>query len=196
MGSMRTGGVKGGPRMARLRWSWLGLGMLAQCLLAPVAAQEEPGPKAFVGNKPRVIETEGDGTLRLLADSCEIYGPELEYMLEDRALGYWHQTSDYCVWKLKAARGGTFAVLIEWSCAPESANNAFELKVGESRLRNRVPSSGSWQRHRWGSFGYVELKRGEQTVTIRPLPGIHRALMDLREVRLVPVVEPPQPDAE
>lgn len=161
---------------------------------ATLAVAEEPStrpaPKQFEGNDPRLIETDRDGTLSLPASACEVYGPELEYMPEDRALGYWHQVSDYCVWKLDVARAGRYAVLIEWSCAIESAGNSFELLVDEARMTNTVPTSGSWQRHRWAQFGEVEISRGQHELTIRPLPEIRRALMDLREVKLVPIVEP------
>lgn len=177
---------------------WMGLGLLAVGLgmVEMARAQQAEEPKFFEGNEPRPIEMQRDGTMSLPASACEVYGPELEYMLEDRALGYWHQTSDYCSWRLRGARPGRYVILIEWSCAPESAGNAFELTAGAARLTNRVPSSGNWQTHRWGVFGEIELERDDQVLTVRPLPGIRRALMDLREVRLVPVIEPRMPIEE
>lgn len=157
--------------------------------LAVPAAAERPEPKRFEGNEPRLISTDADGTLHLPASACEVYGPELEYMPEDRALGYWHQEDDYCVWQLDVARPGRYVVLFEWSCAVDSAGNSFLLTAGESQLKGRVPTSGGWDRHLWAAFGEVDLARGRQELSIRPLPEVRRALMDLRTVRLVPVVE-------
>lgn len=153
-------------------------------------AADPPEPKQFEGNRPALIKTAADGTLSLPASACEVYGPELEYMPEDRALGYWHQTSDYCVWQLDVARAGTYAVLIEWSCDIPQAGNFFELTTGDAKLVNRVPTSGSWQRHLWAQFGQIDLPAGKTSLSIRPQEGIKGALMDLREVKLIPIVAP------
>lgn len=150
------------------------------------AAQAEE-PKRFEGNKPEVIRPAADGVLNLPASKCEVYGKTLQYMPEDRALGWWNSPNDHAVWKLADFKPGTYEVWFEWSCAEKSADNTFVVAVGKHELKGRIPSTGSWQTHKKAKFGTIELPAGDAKLELRSEGKIKEAIGDFREVRLVPV---------
>ncbi len=152
-------------------------------LAAAVLAQD---PKKFEGNKPEVILPKADGTLVLPASKCEVYGTTLQYMPEDRALGWWNTSDDHAVWKLSDVKPGVYEVWFEWSCADESAGNTFLFDAGDEELKGTILSTGSWQKHKKEKFGTIDLPAGDFSVDLRSQGDIKEALGDFREVRLVP----------
>jgi hypothetical protein len=152
---------------------------------ACIAGAEEP--KKFKGNHPETILPAADGALTLPASKCEVYGKTLEYMAEDRALGWWNSENDHAVWKLAHVKPGKYELWFEWSCADASADNTFVVAVGKHELKGKVPTTGSWQTHKKAEFGTIELPSGEATLELRSEGKIKEALGDFRELRLVPL---------
>ncbi len=155
------------------------------CLFVSFVYAEEP--KKFKDNKPEVVAAAADGSLILPASKCEVYGKTLEYMPEDRALGWWNSADDHAVWKISGVKPGKYELWFEWSCAPESADNTFVLVAGETQLKGKVPSTGSWQTHKKAAFGTIELTAGTSQLDLRSEGKIKEALGDFRELKLVPV---------
>jgi len=165
------------PHVSRL------LAIVFVCLVASAAAQD---PKEFPGNKPETILPKADGTLVLPASKCEVYGTTLQYMPEDKALGWWNTSDDHAVWKLSGVKPGVYEVWFEWSCADDSAGNIFLFDAGDEELKGTIPSTGSWQKHKKQKFGTIDLPAGDFGVELRSEGEIKEALGDFREVRLVP----------
>jgi hypothetical protein len=159
------------------------LAIVFVCLVAGAAAQD---PKEFPGNKPETILPKADGTLVLPASKCEVYGTTLQYMPEDKALGWWNTSDDHAVWKLSGVTPGVYEVWFEWSCADDSAGNTFLFDAGDEELKGTIPSTGSWQKHKKQKFGTIDLPAGDFGVELRSEGEIKEALGDFREVRLVP----------
>jgi hypothetical protein len=153
------------------------------CLAATAVAQD---PKTFAGNKPETILPKADGTLVLPASKCEVYGTTLQYMAEDKALGWWNTADDRAVWKLSDVKPGVYEVWFEWSCADESAGNTFLFDAGDEELKGTISSTGSWQKHKKAKFGTIDLPAGDYGVELRAEGPIKEALGDFREVKLVP----------
>ncbi len=143
-------------------------------------------PKKFAGNKPEVIAPAADGSLSLPASKCQVYGKTLQYMPEDRALGWWNSPNDHAVWKLAGVKPGKYELWFEWSCADKSADNTFVVAVGKHELKGKIPTTGSWQTHKKAKFGTIELPVGETQLELRSEGKIRDALGDFREVRLMP----------
>ncbi len=160
---------------------------VAVTLVSSVIAARAYEPKKFEGNKPEVITAAADGSLTLPASKCEVYGKTLQYMPEDRALGWWNSPNDHAVWKLAGLKPGKYELWFEWSCADKSADNTFVVAVGKHELKDRIPTTGSWQTHKKAKFGTIELPAGEAQLELRSEGKIKEALGDFREVRLVPV---------
>lgn len=159
----------------------------------PQAARADEKPKSFKGNKPETVKPATDGTISLPASACAVYGKTLEYMPEDRALGYWNSPNDHAVWTMELPEAGEYEVWFEWSCAKESAGNTFHLIAGKAELKGKIPSTKTWQNHQKAKFGQIELPAGKTTLDLRVVPPIRVALADIREIKLVPVT--PQPEA-
>jgi hypothetical protein len=158
------------------------LAVVMLCLIMPAVAQD---PKVFPGNKPETILPKPDGTLVLPASKCEVYGTTLQYMAEDKALGWWNTSDDRAVWKLSGVKPGVYEVWFEWSCADDAAGNAFLFDAGDEELKGTIPSTGSWQKHNKQKFGTIDLPAGDFSVELRSAGKIKEALGDFKEVKLV-----------
>jgi hypothetical protein len=159
-------------------------------LVAASAWADEPAPKKFEGNKPEATKPAEDGSLTLPATRCEVYGKTLQYMPEDRALGWWNSEDDRAVWKLTGVKPGVYEVWFEWSCADESADEPFILAAGEKKLKGKIPTTGGWAVHKKAKFGTIELPEGDSKLELRGERKPKEALGDFREIRLTPVAKP------
>jgi putative membrane-bound dehydrogenase-like protein len=143
--------------------------------------------KVIAGNEPEVVRLGAENTLWLLASNCAIYGKTLVYEEQHNNLGNWHSEDDHAVWTVQAPKAGAYAVLLQWACAENSAGNTFVLEAGSERLAGKVQSTGGWDAYRRTKVGELNLKAGEQQVTLRSTGRIQGALLDLKMIKLVPV---------
>jgi len=143
--------------------------------------------KTFEGNEPALVRPDADGTLRLPASNCAIYGRTLTFEKQHGNLGVWHGEDDQAVWTVQVPRAGKYAVWLDWSCAADTAGNAFALTAGKERLSAKVQSTGTWDDYRQARVGEIALAVGEQQVVFRSAGRIQGALIDLKGMKLVPV---------
>jgi putative membrane-bound dehydrogenase-like protein len=147
----------------------------------------QPKRKVFEGNRPHLIKADEDGSLKLLASGCEIYGPTLILEKQYGNLGYWSSPDDHAVWAVEVPRAGKYAVWLDWACDNGSAGNTFELRAGGQTLTGRVAGTGNWDTYRQARVGEITLDAGQRRVVFRSTGAIRGALIDLRGIRLVPV---------
>jgi putative membrane-bound dehydrogenase-like protein len=143
-------------------------------------------PKSFEGNKPEIVKAAGDGSVKLLATQCEIYGNSMVFEAAYKNLGYWSSESDQAVWSLETAKAGKYAVEIDYACENGVAGNAYLLEAGASRLAGKIEGTGNWDNYKQVKLGTVDLKAGPQKLSFHSEGKIQGALLDLRSVRLVP----------
>ncbi len=157
-------------------------------LLAYVGANHPPR-RQFAGNQPKVIEADEEGTLRLTAETAELYGTDIYYYAAPRVLGDWHEPEDRAVWSLDVATAGRFEVWLEWACADNTAGNSYLLEGNTGRLTDAVPGTGAgWGQYLRKNIGELELKPGLQSLVFRSNGEIKiQALLDLRSIQLVPI---------
>ncbi|MFO0945493.1 MAG: neutral/alkaline non-lysosomal ceramidase N-terminal domain-containing protein [Planctomycetota bacterium] len=175
--------------------AWTPLGLRSACADLKRTPPKQEIPKAFPGNKPEVIKPDDRGVFVLPASKCEVYGQTLEYMQEDRALGYWNSVSDHAVWVLDGIRPGDYEVWMEWSCAFSSAGTTYALHFGDSKLTGKIPSTGTWQKHKKAKFGILHLGEDHGRLDLRSVGKIREALADVREIQLLPVAKGDASDA-
>lgn len=147
-----------------------------------------PEPKSFAGNRPVTVRPDSMGVLRLRATMAEIHGDSLVFEPAYGNLGYWQSANDTAVWTLDVQRGEEFEVWLDWA-RPGGAGEAparMELQVGEMRLKVSVPPTGSWDEYRQEAVGRIRLEGGTIRLSMRAVPPLSGAVLDLREVRLVP----------
>jgi putative heme-binding domain-containing protein len=147
----------------------------------------QPKPKTFEGNKPELVRPANDGTLRLAASACEIYGNTLVFEKKHANLGYWNSDDDHAVWTVEVSKPGKYAVWLDYACADGSAGNTFVVEAGGKRLTGKVAGTGNWDTYKKAKVGEIELHAGKQQVVFRPAGKLKEFLIDLKFVRLVPV---------
>jgi putative membrane-bound dehydrogenase-like protein len=143
-------------------------------------------PKSFPGNNPGIVRPDADGSVKLPAAKAWIYGPTLMLEKQYGNLGAWSSSSDHAVWKVELARPAKYAVWLDYACDSGSAGNTFLLEIGGQQLTGKVGGTASWDLYRRAQVGTLSLGAGKHEVTMRPQGTIRGALIDLKEIHLVP----------
>lgn len=148
-------------------------------------------PKVIEGNHPETVVQTADGSLRLSAETAQVYGPTLTFESQFGNLGLWQSAGDQAVWSVRVDRPTTFTVAMEWACADESAGNAFEVRSENKVLPGTVDGTGAgtWSRYRSIFVGEMTLEPGNHRIEFRPVGPIRNALLDLKAVTLTPRVK-------
>lgn len=150
------------------------------------AAAAEDAPKKFPGNEPQIVRPAADGSVRLHAKTCAVFGPKLQYMPKEQALGWWNSALDRAEWRFEAPPG-QYTVWFDWSCPDDSAGEMYALRCGDQEFRGAINSTGNWQNYRFRDMGHVvRVTAGTTTLSIQCEDDPTVALADLREVRLRP----------
>ena len=159
-------------------------------LIAYLTAADPPAKKVH-GNQPAEVVA-ADGTLTLPATKAFLHGDQITFELEFWNIGYWSGEHDFAVWKVRLPAAAAFDVYLDYACAPDSAGNKLVLEGADPVLRTVVASTGGWERYTLTKLGTVKLPAGEGRVSVRPDGPVKGALLDLRNVYLVPVGAKPQ----
>lgn len=149
------------------------------------------GPKRIAGTSsagpdPELVRPEKDGTLRLRAEKGQGIGPKIKYMPEWQAYG-WFTADDRIEWEVQAKKG-RYDVYLEWSVSDQEAGKPFAFQAGDQQLTGTVAPSGSWEEFKTVHIGQLRLRSGRQKMVLKPNARFEKgALLDLREIKLVPV---------
>ena len=156
------------------------VGTVARYVLTARSVQvPAPAPGSLVRPDER-------GILSLHAQAGVGAGPSVKFMPEWKAFG-WFTGRDRVTWEVEVFREASYDVLMEWSVSDEEAGKAFVFEAGGQSIRGTVGKSGSWETFKETKIGEVTLRPGKQNMVFRPATDFKSgALLDLREVRLVP----------
>jgi putative heme-binding domain-containing protein len=146
-----------------------------------------PPRKQFSGNQPEVVQPFNDGSLRLFATQCEIFGNTVVFEDRYRNLGNWRSENDRAVWTMNVVEPGRYAVTLDYACDDGVAGNSFLVELGSQRLAGQVAGTGSRDNYRRVKVGELDVPAGEQQLTFRSQGPVRGALIDLRDVKLAPV---------
>jgi hypothetical protein len=148
---------------------------------------QKQGGRGDTLNHPEVVRPESNGVLRLRANVGRAIGPEIKYMPEWRAFG-WFTAADLVEWDIEGVKKGKYDVYLEWSVADEEAGKRFILQAGKQQLKGKVGQTGSWEKFKSEKIGSIQLAPGRQKMVFKPAEAFGKgALLDLREIKLVPV---------
>lgn len=148
---------------------------------------ESQQPSVANVNNPEKVKAAADGTLLLTAENGLAVGPEIKYMPEWRAFG-WFTAADRVQWEVDVAGSGDYEVELEWSVSDEEAGKEFLLEAGDQQLTGVIAKSGSWETFKSENIGRINLKDGLQTIVFKPNTAFGEgALLDLRTLKLKPV---------
>ena len=138
---------------------------------------------------PELVVPEKDGTLRLQAAKGRGIGPNIKYMPEWKAYG-WFTADDQVEWEVQVKKG-RYDVYLEWSVSDQEAGKPFVFTAGDQLLTGTVAPSGSWEDFKTVKIGQLKLRSGRQKMVFKPNSRFETgALLDLREIKLVPAKQP------
>jgi peptidoglycan-N-acetylglucosamine deacetylase len=141
-------------------------------------------------NIPQLVRISADGQLKLTAENGRGIGPDIKYMPEWNAFG-WFTAADSVLWEVSVPEAGTYEVWLDWSVSDEEAGKQFALKIGENRIKGEVEKSGSWETFQKKNVGKLDLKAGYQRLVFKSAEEFENgALLDLKEITLVKVPKP------
>ena len=130
------------------------------------------------------------GEVVLHARTAEVHGSTLRFepLPHKNTLGYWSVVEDWASFEFEMSRPGRFAVEALVGCGKGSGGSVVEFRFEGQTLTLIVPETGGFQAFRKQDLGTISLERkGRQRLEVRPIWKAGPAVMDLREVRLIPV---------
>jgi hypothetical protein len=130
------------------------------------------------------------GRIVLHASTAQVHGKKLQYepLEKKNTLGFWVEASDHASWSFEVARPGRFEVHVWQGCGKGSGGSEVEISAGDQRARFTVEDTGHFQNFKERQVGTFNLeKAGPQMLEVRALSKPGAAVMDLRQVVLVPV---------
>ena len=130
-----------------------------------------------------------DGVITIRSRTAHVHGVMLRYepLPHKDTLGYWVRQDDWASMEFEVKTPGRFDVEMLVGCGNGSGGSEVEFAIGEQKLTFTVQETGGFQNFVPKIIGTVNLeKAGRYALTVKPLkkPGV--AVMDLRQVRLLP----------
>lgn len=167
--------------------------MIACLVVAPVrAADDVPGPGT--GGTGRVVEQAADGIVTLHARDCTVHGTTLRYEPQPnkQTVGYWTNVDDWVSWKCRIDKPEYYAVEILQGCGAGHGGSEIEVSIGGYSKRVIVRETGHFQAFVARQVMHTAFaKPGEETLTVKAIRKANGAVMDLRQVRLLPFRDGP-----
>ncbi len=135
---------------------------------------------------------DGNGVISLPARLARVHGRNLRFEPQPHknTVGYWSLAEDFAEWNLRADMAGDYDVEIQQGCGTGHGGSTVELRLDDQRIQFRVLETGHFQNFRWRHLGRVSLPAHVCCrLQLVPLHKPGGAVMDVRELRLVPVSE-------
>jgi hypothetical protein len=149
-------------------------------LIAPAFKSERDAT-----NRQELIKEENNGTYHLNAADAEAIGPDIKYMPEWKAFG-WFTTADKSEWNVDVQKAGKYDVYLEWAVSDSEAGKSFAFVAGNKKIKGRIGKTGSWFTYRTEKIGTMHLSSGVQKMVFQSNSTSQKgAMLDLREVKLV-----------
>ena len=130
-----------------------------------------------------------DSTISLPARTADVHGEQLRYepMPHKNTLGFWTNLADWASFEFEVARPGTFEIELLVGCGRGSGGSLVEVGVGEQKLEFTVEETGGFQQFVPRKIGQLKIEAaGRHTLEIRPKKKPGAAVMDVRQIRLLP----------
>jgi len=130
-----------------------------------------------------------DGTLTLAAETADVHGVMLRYepVAHKNTLGFWVRQQDWASWDFSIDRPGAFDVEILQGCGGGSGGSQVDFSIADQTVTTKVVETGGFQNFVPRMIGTVQIARpGRYTLTVKPRSKPGPAVMDLRQVRLIP----------
>ena len=154
-----------------------------------------------VDGVPRLAPAEGhicrpgrDGVIVLPAHHALTHGEKLQFepLTHKNTVGFWVNPKDWAEWKFEAPASfhGFYEIQIFQGCGGHAGSDVV-LQIGEFGIPFQVAETGHFQNFRWRTLGRITLggSNDVRTLELRCQKLAKGAVMDVRQIRLVPVIE-------
>jgi hypothetical protein len=136
------------------------------------------------GEQTKVETASTPEVVHLTAENGKPLGPEIKYMPEWKAFG-WFTAKDSVEWEADIPAAGEYNVQMEWSVSDEDAGKEFILIADKDQLTGIVDKSGSWETYKTKDVGSINLEQGKQKFIFRSNTKFDEgAILDLRSLKL------------
>ena len=141
---------------------------------------------AVKGNKVSV--TPAKGIISLHARAATVHAEKMKYEEQTykNVLGFWVNPADWAEWTFETTADGTYTLDILQGCGKGRGGAEVEFAVDEQKFLTKIVETGHFQHMIRRDLGTLKLPAGKHTLTVKPKTKPGGAVMDLREVRLVP----------
>jgi len=136
------------------------------------------------GMERKPVRPSADGTIRLAPGDAELVGSRFWLHPRRKDIARWVDPADMLEWKILGAKKGTYALTIRYGSA--SRPNSYIIAAGDAALQAKTENTGGFERYKSFSPGTLDLPAGDLTLSLKPGPGMKGALMNFKELRLVP----------
>ena len=137
------------------------------------------------GDDSDTVSGKDQHVILLTAENGKPVGPEIKYMKEWKAFG-WFTAKDRVEWEVDVEEAGDYDVFMEWSVDDKEAGKEFILQSNNDQLIGTVGRTGSWETFKTEKVGTITLEKGDQKIIFRSRSDFNEgALLDLRQLRLV-----------
>ena len=165
---------------------------LVRAMAARLAAWRQEVDAQMPAANPQFTPDEqaADGTVTLPGKNADVHSVQLRYepLPHKRTLGFWTRVDDWVSWEFDLKKPGKFAVELLQGCGTGSGGSQVIISVGDQATTATVKDTGGFQQFELRPAGTLTIaKPGRHILSVKATskPGV--AVMDLREVRLVPV---------
>jgi predicted esterase len=138
-----------------------------------------------------------DGTIVLPAAKAKVFGKQLQFepLPHKNTVGYWVNADDFATWMVSIPESGEYQVHVLQGCGTGHGGSQVAIGIGDAVVEMTVVETGHFQNFRWRDLGPVHLAAGDDVlVKVRCLAKAKAAVMDVRQIRLVPVASRPPRD--
>jgi arylsulfatase A len=132
---------------------------------------------------------EADGVIMLPGATAEMHGVMVRYepLPHKRTIGFWVRGDDWVSWDFDVATPGAFTLETLVGCGAGSGGSVVDFAVGDQTLSLVVDETGGFQNFVSRSLGTIKLASpGRYALEVKPRSKPGPAVMDLRQVKLVP----------
>jgi len=150
--------------------------------------------ESLLGAESLPIPQALDGEVVLHASNAVVHGTMLRYepQTNKNCLGFWTKAEDWADWSFEIKRPGSFEVEVWQGCGKGQGGSEVAVEAGGKRFDFVVEETGHFQIFLPRKLGRVELVAGRHSLAVKPERKKAGAVMDIRQVRLLPATGLPR----